>query len=125
MSEYKRLTDKVLVAKLKDHYYGDWSRADEVYIRLAELEDKIENGTFFDFKVGDKVYKPRNIIGSYYVLDSGKIIKIIPPKLVIETIDEDDEFGFVSTYTEYPNTCWFTDKAEAEARLKDLQGKKK
>ena len=44
MSEYKRLTNKELVKKLKEHYYGDHDKTDEAYLRLAELEDKIESG---------------------------------------------------------------------------------
>lgn len=39
----ERLTDKELVQKLKDGYYGDLDKWQEAYIHLAELEDKLES----------------------------------------------------------------------------------
>lgn len=55
----ERLTDKELVKKLQENYYGDHDKTDEAYLRLAELEDKIESGEMLESpcKVGDTVYR--------------------------------------------------------------------
>ena len=54
MSEYKRLTRRG-----EDWFYSPPEYV-EVYNRLAELEDKLENGTLYEFpcKVGDTIYWP-------------------------------------------------------------------
>lgn len=41
---YERLSDKEFVKKLQKHYYGDHDKRDIIYLRLAELEDMIEQG---------------------------------------------------------------------------------
>lgn len=104
-------------------YYSDCIQGDsgcitKIYERLAELEDKIENGTLLELpcKVGDKVwwvnqYSPRPRIEEYEVSTI--------------TIGKDNKIylglGF-SFFTFMTDEVYYT-KAEAEARLKELQEK--
>ena len=106
MSEYKRLTNK----NWKENYdifedvccdtcaedCGECERNFNVLVRLAELEDKIENGTLID--INDIWYedeeiksKKRYIICKHYLI-----------KMLVDVTDS---------------------KAEAEAKLKKLQEK--
>ena len=57
MSEYKRLTEKDGVTRVMSQWAGT-SNELKIYRRLAELEDKIMNGTLVETpcKVGDTVY---------------------------------------------------------------------
>lgn len=57
MSEYKRLTEKDGATRVMSQWAGT-SNDLKIYRRLAELEDKIENGTLVELpcKVGDTVY---------------------------------------------------------------------
>ena len=53
MKEYKRLTDSETAIMLKNTEGSSWDSEDmeaQRYIRLAELEDKIENGTLKEEK---------------------------------------------------------------------------
>lgn len=53
MKEYKRLTDSETAVMLKNTEGSSWDSEDieaQRYIRLAELEDKIENGTLKEEK---------------------------------------------------------------------------
>ena len=106
MSEYKRLTNK----DWKENYdifediccdtcaedCGECERNFNALVRLAELEDKIQNGTLID--INDIWYedeeiksKKRYIICKYYLI-----------KMLVDVADS---------------------KAEAEAKLKELQEK--
>lgn len=102
-----------------------------LYNRLAELEDKIENGTLYDFKfkIGQEVY----IVCDW---DIDKVVKgtITEIELTINKngthhrIYVDHDYIFLK---ESPNKVqhryifWanelYTDKAEAETKLKELQ----
>ena len=57
MSEYKRLTEKDGATRVMSQWAGT-SNELKIYRRLAELEDKIMNGTLVETpcKVGDTVY---------------------------------------------------------------------
>lgn len=99
-----------------------------LYNRLAELEDKIENGTLIELpcKVGDTVYH----------LSSGKIDEEVVAKInyiitnstislhnsYICTIDygKEDNFYRLSKL----GKSVFLTKAEAEAKLRELKGEK-
>lgn len=141
MQDYKRLTKK-------DEEYGNFvpNRGSElnnpkiavsyngkihgtIIDRLADLEDKIENGTLIELpcKVGDTVYRVMvdkrikqpyeyKVIGFWYSVDNkcndlhlGRYIDGV----------------FVSSisvpFSEF-NRMLFLTKAEAEAKLKELQG---
>ena len=57
MNEYKRLTEKDGATRVMSQWAGTSSEL-KIYRRLAELEDKIMNGTLVEMpcKVGDTVY---------------------------------------------------------------------
>ena len=57
MNEYKRLTEKDGATRVMSQWAGT-SNELKIYRRLAELEDKIMNGTLVEMpcKVGDTVY---------------------------------------------------------------------
>lgn len=128
MSEYKRLT-----AKKEDRYWEQdefWQSAqepsyeeiEELYSRLAELEDKIENGMLVELpcncKIGDLVYGVADFLSK--------------PKLGILTCIEITkyciQYGIVDKrlmrhdvkYVYYP-----AEKEAAEAKLKELQEEQK
>lgn len=97
MNEYKRLTEKDGATRVMSQWAGT-SNELKIYRRLAELEDKIENGTLIEVpcKVGDTVY----CIYHYY--------------------DGEEDFGY-----EIIPECVCLTKAEAEIKLKELQEKQK
>ena len=133
MSEYKRLTNK----DWKEHYdifedvccdtcsedCGQCERNFNALVRLAELEDKINNGTLIELpcKVGDTVYE---------------VFKEHKPPFIQETTIEKiviTEKGFklrLSRNSVYETAISslgrtiFLTESEAEAKLKELQEKK-
>ena len=119
MKEYERVTQKqgepIIVSK-------------RVYYRLRELEDKIENGTLIKLpcKVGTTLYfivteEQEDINGfKYAILESNKWLYVIDKNEEI-TIEENDRFfKFEYTYDYTFGENVFLTKAEAEARLKEL-----
>ena len=129
--EYKRLTKKADV-KLLDCEYSCGSLHLDVVKRLGELEDKIDNGTLIELpcKVGDKVYIATKLWDIKEVVEA-------EVACVEVTADEkgiryrtylDHEYVFSKTnpnliknrYIFY-NDEFFLTKAEAEAKLKELQ----
>lgn len=85
--------------------------------RLCELEDKLENGTMIELpcKVGDKIYRiTSNSIREETVLR----IRVDCIKNKITLIISTEYLAYAS---EYINEIMFFTKAEAEARLKELQ----
>ena len=132
MSEYKRLTNK----DWKEHYdifedvccdtcsedCGQCERNFNALVRLAELEDKINNGILIELpcKVGDTVYE---------------VFKEHKPPFIQETTIEKiviTEKGFklrLSRNSVYETEISslgrtiFPTESEAEARLKELQEK--
>ena len=111
MSEYKRLTKWEMNKGVKCVKYWQYSQ-EQIAERLALLEDKIENKTLIELpcKVGDSFYgiEP-NTIFKYSVL----AIKILENNAIILCTVYDIEFVL-------GKDCFLT-KAEAEARLKELQ----
>ena len=136
MKEYKRLTTKCEVGigltETSGNIVNDYEK---VVNRLAELEDKIENGTLYDFpfRIGQEVY----IVCDW---DIGEAVKGIITEIELTTnqngthhrIYVDHKYIFSKTN---PNVVkyryifmaeeLFTDKTKAEARLKELQERKK
>ena len=134
MSEYKRLTNK----DWKEHYdifedvccdtcsedCGQCERNFNALVRLAELEDKINNGTLIELpcKVGDTVYE---------------VFKEHKPPFIQETTIEKiviTEKGFklrLSRNSVYETAISslgrtiFLTESEAESELKELRGKQK
>ena len=131
MREYKRLTTKGSNYTHDSNFY-DTESLNELYDRLAELEDKIEDGTLIELQD-----KEENLIGQQvYAIDicsypEGKIMTNFEQEVEDEII-----IGFTSNEIVTVNTThccnlfhtnglWFLTKAEAEAKLKELQGEEK
>lgn len=130
MSEYKRLTERYIDEQGINCVRGlAWSG--EILHRLAELEDKIENGTLYDFpfRIGQEVY----IVCDW---DIGEAVKGIITEIELTT-NKNGTFHRIYVEHKYilsktnPNVVQyryiftkkelFLTKAEAEARLKELQ----
>ena len=119
MKEYERITLKEFNA------FG----GDQVYSRLQELENKLEQGTLIELpcKVGDTVW---GIVTSTNRIENVIIYKHIQEYQVerIE-IDSNNLYLVISVFTEdgvcegyaRPNQVYYT-KAEAEAKFKELKG---
>lgn len=99
--KYQRITNRDTAKSMRDN--GNTSNP--FYIRLAELEDKIENGTLVELpcKVGAKIY----IVGESDFC--------IPKYQMWE-----DEFC-LEDVERFGDTVFLT-KAEAEKRLEELRG---
>lgn len=138
MSDYKRLTKKEGIGRFVNHdcitcsqhkddrtgcdfcggseYSNNWC-CGVLYNRLADLEDKIENGTLVELpcKIGDTVYyidsfwKPPRLkeyeVYGFFISKSGVYIEV--------------GFGMCITKNEI-----FLTKAEAEAELAKIRGQK-
>ena len=134
MNEYKRLTEKDGATRVMSQWAGT-SNELKIYRRLAELEDKIENRTLYDFpfRIGQEVY----IVCDW---DIGEAVKGIITEIELTT-NKNGTFHRIYVEHKYilsktnPNVVQyryiftkkelFLTKAEAEARLKELQEKQK
>ena len=123
MSEYKRFTDKDWKLWYDEEFYTcidepSDEKIQEIYGRLAELEDKIENGTLIGLpcKVGDIVYRtrirpykavlPRQVVSITYCLDyKGQV-----------------EWNIFTTTNDILGKSVFLTEAQAKARLEELEG---
>lgn len=88
--------------------------------RLAELEDKIEQGKMLELicKVGDKVY----VIDRNNNLIEMEIISYMATnKYVAYSAKHIEEEYIYSLYDSELNYDWFLTKAEAEQKLKELK----
>lgn len=122
MKKYERLTDKTKTELLLDCHDCPYCGVEYLYDchikianRLAELEDKIENGTLIELpcKVGDIVYQFDNG-GEIYeamILD----IAIYNGKPYYETCGVDFDNRAIGESISLT-------KAEAEAKLRELRG---
>lgn len=125
MKEYKRLTIRNSDGTVSQPY-GE-NIVEKVFYRLAELEDKIENGTLIELpcKVGDMLYKVvKNFIVEYRV------------HKIEFYITEDKQFGYCLYCDNYALGDFdyfykksigkevFLTKAEAEKKLKEQQNER-
>lgn len=115
MSYYNRLT-------VKNWREGKHTKA---YERLAELEDKIENGTLIELpcKVGDTVYVIDEMENSCGEIVCREVESCIVDRISI--FDSDICLGLVDTYKTIrilSISKVFLTKAEAEAKLRELKG---
>lgn len=132
---YERLTDK------------NWKRRayqfDDIYKRLAELEDKIENGTLAELpcKVGDTVYEidynreacyECPYYSTFFGMDSGceknfdiypdlNTSKIVCDKHFLEVNAIRFSLAFYERHMKSFNKTWFLTKLEAEEKLRELK----
>ena len=128
LTETKKINEYCSTVECEEHcedcYVGN------LYNRLAELEDKIENGTLIELpcKVGDTVW---DIVKSINRTENTIIYKHIQ-EYQVERIEIDSYnllYLVISVFTEdgicegyaRPNQVYYT-KAEAEAKLKELKG---
>lgn len=88
--------------------------------KLAELEDKLENGTMIDLpcKIGDTVYF---VLKNILEITKGKIKEIIINKYNDAIINVDFSYMCKQFDIKYVGKTVFLTKEEAEARLKELQ----
>ena len=120
-----------LVIELDERHYETVQDIDTVcekLNRLVELEDKLENGTLIELpcKVGDIVYRVGKTINvkdqkyDFYVQEY-EITKAELYKEEILFVDDSDNEIFL---VDLGKTLFLT-KAEAEARLKELENERK
>lgn len=114
--KYERLTNSSLAKSLNDVKYK--TLGDELYIRLANLEDKIENGTLVELpcKMGDKVYVIAKQGMDIYAVEETIIVDFWFNKI-------DNRLYPIDTDGITLNEIFIT-KAEAEKRLEELRGEK-
>jgi tetrahydromethanopterin S-methyltransferase subunit G len=119
MKEYKRLTKRLLGSNAPFTEYAGYN---EVLQRLAELEDKIENGTLVELpcKVGDRIWV---ILGNNIF---GRRVKsiVISQHSYIKTSNTNGWKELEIYHKEEFGVKWFLTKAEAEAKLKEQQNER-
>ena len=123
MNEYKRLTEKDGATRVMSQWAGT-SNELKIYRRLAELEDKIMNGTLVKLpcKVGDRIWA---ILGNNIFGRKVKSIVIRGDGYTIKTSNTNGWKDLEPYYNAEFGVIWFLTKAEAEAKLKELQEKQK
>ena len=123
MSEYKRLTERYTGEQGINCVRGlAWDG--EILHRLAELEDKIENGTLIELpcKVGDVMYEViEGIPIQEWKIESICFDKAYPKGVI--WAERTRDFAHWKFWVEDCGTKWFATKVEAEAKLKKLQEK--
>ena len=149
MTEYNRLTNK----DWKENYdifedvccdtcaedCGECERNFNALVRLAELEDKIENGTLVELpcKAGDTVYVNEDtwkdgiffnhtyIERKFFVIGKVTSVRITKNQILIRIKSNYQNNLYRYKTSNYPISAFgktiFLTKAEAEARLKELQ----
>lgn len=115
--KYERLTNSSLAKSINDIKYK--TLGDKFYIRLAELEDKIENGTLVELpcKVGDTVY----IVYSSLIRKWEVDFICIDKGSIFFKLGHKGTFDYNSFWLEELGDHVFLTKAEAEKRLEELQ----
>lgn len=124
MSEYKRLTKQVFdkVQGCEDKMTMHGQSLYDLYNRLAELEDKIENGTLMELpcKVGDTIYE----VFKYHkppFIQQTKVEKIIVTEKGLKLKLARNSF-YETSISSLGKTLFLTEEA-AEAQIKELQEK--
>lgn len=145
MKVYKRLTDRVTAEMLRNTEGESWD-SDNIeaqrYIRLAELEDKIESGELVEVPQGSVVFPFENLDKVFILAGEDTMAKqFIPARIVEGTIvgfgyDVYEwangnykfnyhvlvgENNYIFALEQFNKTLFKTREA-AEARLKELQG---
>ena len=130
MNEYKRLTEKDGATRVMSQWAGT-SNELKIYRRLAELEDKIMNGTLVEMpcKVGDTVYCVEYFC-NYKGCSSNEQVFCCGCPEMIERERRKEKFVIskkkfrLQDLDRVGKTLFPTEEA-AEARLKELQEKQK
>lgn len=130
MKDYKRLTKSYRGQPL--HTDTEVTDGDEIYERLELLENKIENGTLIELpcKVGDTVWFLNKHYAIYLRKDTvykAKVVRVYfeKNKNIYLAIQIKNEYGTTEfpRITEIDKTVFLT-QAEAEKKLKELNGGK-
>ena len=143
MRDYNRLTKRDVVGTCVNIYefanevkkwqerHGlyDYMGADTTQIlleRLADLEDKIENGTLIELpcKVGQTIY---HLYKAGDVITEDKVFNYHFEICSKPCVFFENLFWYGTrkrVLVEHFGKYWFTDKAEAEAKLRELKGEK-
>ena len=134
---YKRFTERVGKGiAVKETSTNDNKSIWNAIERLAELEDKIENGTLIErppVKKGDRIW----LVRKYWDLFAGKTKKEIVGRVVKRIfLNNDNSLTFsclvihkgrklisIVKSTTF-NKTWFLTKTEAEKKLKELRNEK-
>lgn len=136
MEQYERLTKRnangevETVKTPKSSYiqevYEEWDEINrELKLRLAELEDKIDAGTLVELpcKVGDVMYEVVDGIPiQEWKIESICINRAYPAGVI--WAERTRDFAQWKFWIEDCGTKWFTDKAEAEAKWRELEGER-
>jgi hypothetical protein len=116
MEKYKRLTIRNSDGTVS-RPYGE-NIVEKVFYRLAELEDKIENGTLIELPC-----KERDNV--WVIADNDKIEEVIVIDYMLTkkgfalTVVNEDLLSKYYVFDYDFNEDWFLTKAEAEAKLKE------
>ena len=128
MSEYKRLTAKCEVGigltETSGNIVNDYEK---VVNRLAELENKIENGTLIELpcKVGDKFYQVVKGLPIYeWEVETIVFGNIYFPKNYVITARRIKDLAHWKFWCEDFGETLFLTKAEAEKKLKEIQNER-
>ena len=122
---YKRFTKKCEVGigltETSGNIVNDYEK---VVNCLAELEDKIENGTLVELpcKVGDRIWA---ILGNNIFGRKVKSIVIRSNGYIIKTSDTTGQKDLEVYYDAEFGIIWFLTKAKAEEKLKELQNEER
>lgn len=131
--EYKRLTKRnangevETVKRPKSSYiqevYEEWDEINrELKLRLAELEDKIENGTLVKLpcKVGEIIYEVvEGIPIQEWKIESICFNRTYPKGVM--WAERTRDFAHWKFWIEDCGTKWFATKVEAEKRLEEIR----
>lgn len=122
MKGYKRYTSKD-GATLTMSQWGGSPAELELYRKLAEIEDKIDNGTLIELpcKVGEMLYEViEGMPIQEWKVESISFNRAYPKGVLwAERTHDRAHWKF---WAEDCGTKWFTTKAEAEAKLLQLKG---
>lgn len=122
MSDYKRLTKQVFnkVQGCEDKMTMHGQSLYDLYNRLAEIEDKIENKTLIELpcKVGDRIWA---ILGDNIFGRRIKSIVIRSEGYMITTSNTNGWKDLEPYNKEEFGIKWFLTKTEAEKKLEELK----
>lgn len=139
MKRYNRLTDRDVTKVCFDTWelcgLDDVCKRDcrkpepckipRIILRLAKLEDKIENGTLVELpcKVGEIMYEVVDgITIQEWKIESICFDRTHPTGVILA--EQTRDFAHWKFWIEDCGTKWFATKSEAEAKLRELKGER-
>lgn len=122
--DYKRYTSKD-GATLAMSQWGGSPAELELYRKLAELEDKIENGTLVELpcKVGDMLYEViEGMPIQEWKVESISFNRTYPKGVI--WAERTSDFAHWKFWIEDCGTKWFATIPEAEVKVRELKGER-